>query len=139
MPDKHKISDKTAKELIDRMKNEKAAASSPFNEIPEGFSFELNEVKRLIAHPNAKYFVIQFGWELKGQGKNKKANLTPILCIADKNYKIIPDTKSDQLIQSATMEKSSMENASFDDDDKEAGGFLEEADPFPPPGSTNNP
>jgi len=138
---KHRITKKKAKDLVDALKQKRAGSAQPFKDLPDGYVFEIEDVRTLLSSPNAAYFIIQLGWQEATTGPGgKKAGMTPVLCITDSQYKIIeaPDPVEGESL--ATSEPTaSATSASLaistdtTDDEGDGGGFLDESKPYPPP------
>jgi hypothetical protein len=136
---KHRITKKRAKELVDAMKQKKATSPPPFKDLPDGYIFEIEDVKTLISATNAAYFVIQLGWQEATTGPGgKKADMTPVLCVTDSQYNIIeaPDPLAGESLAATTDTETSVSrtfSTESSEDGDDGGGFLDESKPFPPP------
>lgn len=138
---KHRITKKKAKDLVDAMKQKRATSAPPFKDLPDGYVFEIEDVRTLISSTNAAYFIIQLGWQEATTGPGgKKAGMTPVLCITDSQYKIIeaPDPIASASLGTTEPAESVLSaslafTAESTDDEGDGGGFLDESNPYPPP------
>lgn len=121
---KHRIDRTKARELTKAFKAKRGAANGLFRKIPDGFMFDAAEVRNLLSAANAAHFVIGFGWKPGAQ-----ENLTPVLFTLDKDYRIIEATPKDSPHDGVLMPLDEGDTGA----ENGGGGFLDEADPVPPP------
>jgi hypothetical protein len=120
---KHRITNERAEKLMAGMKTLISNPDSPLTGFPEGFIFDVDAVRKLIDHPDAAHFIIRFGW------KEKEKAITPVLCVADKNRKIL-EKGAAQPVSAATrtLSRNSTKVPAADED---AGGYLDEGNKYP--------
>ena len=123
---KHKISRSKAKKLADQFIAKKKK-SKCFKQIPDGFLFDVEEVRQMIKHPSAKYFIVQMGLKVTTRKGVAAEELTPVLFLADDKFKAIEGSTT------GTNGSSLRSASSPASDEDEGGGFLDESNPYPPP------
>lgn len=123
---KHRISSDRAKQLVKDLGKKRSESNGPFKNLPDGYIFDVNEVRALLNHSSAAHFIIHLGWKNE-TGNGQQQGLTPVLSIADSNYQIIPS--SDPSAAGNTPQVLSATTGVAE----EGGGFLDEAGQFPPP------
>ena len=122
---KHKIPRDKAEKIIKKFK-EIRGSGKPLPTLPDGYIFDSEDVKELLRHPHAKYFMVSYGAkEADDKGKIKEI-ITPILTVADSEYRTLQST-----IAGADLSLKVTE--SLKDNGEEGGGYLDEGFPFPPP------
>lgn len=116
---KHRITKEKADRLTTGMKERISNPGSPLQGFPEGFIFDVEAVRKLVAHPDAAHFIIRLGW-------NEEANvIAPILCVADESKKVL-EKGSGQPVSANTrglMRDVAGERVT----DEDSGGYLDEA------------
>ncbi len=120
---KHKITKEKADKLLAGMKSRMLQPNSPFKDFPEGFIFDIEAVRKLIAHPEAAHFIIRLGW------KEDEKELTPILCVADINKKILE--QGSRPPSSSNTRGGMMVSSEEPDAGEDEGGFLDEGNRYP--------
>jgi hypothetical protein len=120
---KHRISNEKAASLLAAMKALISNTDSPLNGFPEGFIFDVEAVRKLVNHPDAAHFIIQFGWKEEDKG------IAPVLCVADNNRKILE--KGGGQRGTANQRNLMMEGVAEPDRDEDAGGYLDEGNKYP--------
>jgi hypothetical protein len=119
---KHRITKEKADRLITGMKDLISSPGGPLQGFPEGFIFDVDAVRKLVNHPDAAHFIIRFGWKVEEKG------IAPILCVADKNKKVL-EKGGGQPVSANT--RSIMKAAEEPARDEDAGGYLDEGTKFP--------
>lgn len=131
---KHIISKAKANKLVKQLAESKATKKSPYKILPDGFVISAEEVRTLLSHPEASYFVIQFGLKLTTKAGVTTENLTPVLCTARGDYSIIEGrAKSAAGDLSAKMMPLMAAPAGAEDMPTETGDYLDEVQHWPPP------
>jgi hypothetical protein len=129
------ISKAKANKLIKQLAESKAAKRSPYKILPDGFVISAEEVRKLLSHPEAAYFVIQFGLKLTTKAGVTTENLTPILCTARGDYSIIEGRAKSPAGDLSVKVIPQMAAASDGGEDMpaETGDYLDEVQHWPPP------
>ncbi len=122
---RHKISKDKAKACVSDFKKRKKDHPDELKGLPEGFLFDAEDVINLLKPAETRYFVIKFGWKkTKMSDGTEREMVAPILMVLNEKYEVIHPNGTDKMATTRSLELR---------DDDEGGGFLDEADPIPPP------
>lgn len=133
---KHRIPRSKAREMVDKFKKRRGQGpAKPLPLLPDGYVFEAKEVKELLDNPAAHYFIISLGISESQEKGKPKESISPILCVADSDYKILSGAAEATAASKSAFLDISGEAAALnaDDNNDDDGGFLDESNPYPPP------
>jgi hypothetical protein len=122
---KHKIPRDKAEKMIKKFK-ELRGSGKPLPALPDGYIFDAEDVKTLLSHPQARHFVVSFGIKETEENGKSKGEVSPILTVADDQYRTLQSTLTNTAVKSSASE-------SINEMGDEGGGYLDEGKPYPPP------
>jgi hypothetical protein len=122
---KHKISRDKAEKMIKKFIEERGSGK-PLPALPDGYIFDAEDVKTLLNQPQARHFIVSFGIKEPEANGKLKGEVSPILTVADEQYRTLQSTIIETVVKLSASE-------SMNKVGDEGGGYLDEGKPYPPP------